>query len=63
MGSEMCIRDRVRGTPHAALRIKEAVQLGFVRCVVPEVNNAEKHLDCEVIGVTQAAQALEALFE
>ena len=59
----MCIRDRVRGTPHAGLRIKEAVQLGFVRCVVPEANSAEQELDCEVIGVTQAAQALEVLFE
>ena len=60
---EVGLGGEVRGTPHAALRIKEAVQLGFVRCVVPEVDNAEKHLNCEVIGVTQAAQALEELFE
>ena len=60
---EVGLGGEVRGTPHAGLRIKEAVQLGFVRCVVPEANSAEQDLDCEVIGVTQAAQALEVLFE
>ena len=60
---EVGLGGEVRGTPHAGLRIKEAVQLGFVRCVVPEANSAEQELDCEVIGVTQAAQALEVLFE
>ena len=60
---EVGLGGEVRGTPHAGLRIKEAVQLGFVRCVVPEANSSEKHLDCEVIGVAQAAQALEELFE
>ena len=60
---EVGLGGEVRGTPHAGLRIKEAVQLGFVRCVVPEANSAEQDLDCEVIGVTQAAQALEVMFE
>ena len=60
---EVGLGGEVRGTPHAGLRIKEAVQLGFSRCVVPEANSTEKHPECELIGVATAAQALEELFE
>ena len=60
---EVGLGGEVRGSPHAGLRIKEAVQLGFSRCVVPEANSAEKHPECELIGVATAAQALEELFE
>ena len=60
---EVGLGGEVRGTPHADLRIKEAVQLGFSRCVVPEANSVEKHPECELIGVATAAQALEELFE
>jgi len=30
---------------------------------VPEANSAEKHPECELIGVATAGQALEELFE
>jgi DNA repair protein RadA/Sms len=60
---EVGLGGEVRGTNQAALRIKEAAQMGFRRCVVPQVNcqAAATVGECELIGVRHVAEALDAL--
>jgi DNA repair protein RadA/Sms len=60
---EIGLGGEVRGTTQAGLRIKEASQLGFSRCVVPK-SNCEVSVEgsaCELIGVGSVEEALEAL--
>ena len=54
---------RIRGIGQSALRIKEAAQMGFARCVVPEANvePGSGHADCEIVGVRTVGEALDAL--
>lgn len=60
---EVGLAGEVRATSHAPLRLREAAQLGFVRCVVPEGNvaagDAPKGMD--VVGVRTVGEALDAL--
>lgn len=60
---EVGLAGEVRATAHAVLRLREAAQLGFVRCVVPEGNvaagDAPKGMD--VVGVRTVGEALDAL--
>ncbi len=60
---EVGLAGEVRGTSQAALRVKEAVQMGFRRCVLPQVNcgPAELGVPCELVGVRHVAEALDAL--
>ena len=65
MFGEVGLAGEVRGTPQAALRIKEASQLGFSHCVMPATNlspsiNSES---CEVVGVRTVEEALEAVLD
>ena len=60
---EVGLAGEVRGTTRAALRLREAAQLGFTRCVMPAGNctrdaGSER---CEQVGVASVAEALEAL--
>ena len=64
---EVGLGGEVRGTTQADLRVKEAAQLGFKRCVLPEANaDAEavataSDAGCELVGVGSVEEALEAL--
>ena len=59
---EVGLAGEVRGISQAALRIREAAQLGFRRCVVPAANH-EKHdlKDFETIPVGAVDEALDVL--
>ncbi len=62
---EVGLAGEVRGTTQAALRIKEAAQLGFTRCVMPASNDASSITlaGCEAIGVRTVEEALEVVIE
>ena len=62
---EVGLAGEVRGTTQAALRIKEAAQLGFTRCVMPASNDASSitRAGCEAIGVRTVEEALEVVIE
>jgi len=53
----------IRATSQAALRVREAAQLGFKRCVIPEANTGgdDRPAGLSVIGARTVAQALDAL--
>jgi DNA repair protein RadA/Sms len=63
---EVGLSGEIRGVPQAALRLREAVQMGFTRVMMPSAN-----LDptdptaaggaCEVVGVRTIGEALDAL--
>jgi DNA repair protein RadA/Sms len=60
---EVGLAGEVRATSQAALRVREAAQLGFRRCIVPEANAGidEAPAGLTIIGVRTAAEALDAL--
>jgi len=60
---EVGLGGEVRATTQASLRVREAAQLGFTRCVVPDGNAplADAPAGCEVVGVRSVADALEEL--
>ncbi|HXH05130.1 MAG TPA: DNA repair protein RadA [Vicinamibacterales bacterium] len=62
---EVGLAGEVRAAPQAALRLKEAVQMGFARCVVPEANAAagDAPAGCELVGVRTVAEALDDLIQ
>jgi len=63
MFGEVGLAGEVRGTPQASLRVKEAAQLGFARCVIPESNRASA-ADADgfdVVGVRTIEEALEVV--
>jgi DNA repair protein RadA/Sms len=66
MFGEVGLAGEVRGISQAPLRIREAAQMGFRRCLMPEANidPADRgHLGggCELVGVRTVAEALDAL--
>ena len=63
MFGEVGLAGEVRGTTRAALRVKEASQLGFTRCVMPHTNQPASSGggDVELVGVRTVEEALEAL--
>ena len=60
---EVGLAGEVRSTSQAALRVREAVQLGFKRCVLPDGNLAPADVPKElaVTGVRSVGEALDAL--
>jgi len=63
---EIGLAGEVRGITQAALRVREAAQLGFKRCILPRANidPADRTLadgGCELTGVSTVAEALDAL--
>jgi len=60
---EVGLGGEVRATSQAPLRLREAAQLGFTRCVVPEGNRTGSDAPggLEVVGVRTVAEALDAL--
>jgi DNA repair protein RadA/Sms len=60
---EVGLAGEVRGVGQIGLRLREAAQMGFTRCVVPErtLDGASGSEGLEVIGVRSLDQALEHL--
>ena len=63
---EVGLAGEVRGTTQAGIRVREAAQMGFQRCIMPEANidpadriNATDA--CELVGVRTIGEALDAL--
>jgi DNA repair protein RadA/Sms len=62
---EVGLAGEIRGTSQAALRLREAVQMGFTRVIVPHGNCALDEVPggCEVIPVKTVAEALDQLMD
>ena len=62
---EVGLAGEIRGTSQAALRVREAAQMGFTRCVVPDgnVSPGDAPPNCEVAGVRTVSEALEQLID
>jgi DNA repair protein RadA/Sms len=63
---EVGLAGEVRGTTQAELRIREAAQMGFERCVMPQANvasdsGAPAASGCELVGVRTVTEALDQL--
>ncbi len=60
---EVGLAGEVRGATQAAMRVREAQQLGFTRCVVPEGNLSSTDVPAgmKVVGVKNVADALDAV--
>jgi DNA repair protein RadA/Sms len=67
MFGEVGLAGEVRGITHAALRVREAAQMGFRRCVMPEANIDPSDRDlsggCELVPVRGVGEALDALLQ
>jgi DNA repair protein RadA/Sms len=63
---EIGLAGEVRGITQAGLRVREAAQLGFTRCVLPKANidpsdRALSDGGCELVPVGAVTEALDAL--
>jgi DNA repair protein RadA/Sms len=58
---EVGLAGEVRGTGQAALRVREAAQMGFTRCVLPARNVPADSDGIELLGVSTLEEALERL--
>jgi DNA repair protein RadA/Sms len=67
MFGEVGLAGEIRGISQAPLRVREAAQMGFRRCVMPEANidPADRSLagSCELIPVRTVGEALDALLQ
>ena len=65
MFGEVGLAGEVRGISQAALRVREATQMGFLRCIMPEANidpaDRIASSPCELVGVRTVGEALDAL--
>ena len=65
MFGEVGLAGEVRAVTQATLRVREAAQMGFSRCIVPEANidPADRSAtgQCELVGVRTVQDALDAL--
>ncbi len=64
MFGEIGLAGEIRSTTQAGLRIREAAQMGFRRCLVPSGQTAtdDQPAGCELIGVKTVGEALDAIF-
>ncbi len=62
---EVGLAGEIRGTSQAALRVREAAQMGFTRCVIPDGNcgPADAPPGCELVGVRSVSDALDELMD
>jgi DNA repair protein RadA/Sms len=63
---EVGLAGEVRGITQAGLRVREAAQMGFRQCIMPEANIDPEDRralggNCELVGVRSAGEALDAL--
>ena len=65
MFGEVGLAGEVRGITQAGLRVREAAQMGFRRCIMPEANidraAGSSVGDCELVGVRTVGDALDAM--
>jgi DNA repair protein RadA/Sms len=65
MFGEVGLAGEVRAITQANLRVREAAQMGFKRCIMPDANidPADRQLakDCELVGVRTVGEALDEL--
>jgi DNA repair protein RadA/Sms len=66
MFGEVGLAGEVRGITQASLRVREAAQMGFRRCLMPEANiepgdRGRAVGDCELVGVRTVGEALDAM--
>ena len=66
MFGEVGLAGEVRGIAQAALRVREASQMGFRRCIMPEANVSDSagptpDGQCELVGVRTVGEALAAI--
>src|SRR3954452_12399506 len=62
---EIGLAGEIRGVSQAALRVNEAAQMGFTRCVVAHGNCAPEDApdSCEIVAVRNVSEALDALID
>jgi DNA repair protein RadA/Sms len=62
---EVGLAGEIRGTSQAALRIREAAQMGFTRVIVPDSNVSPDEVPsgCELVAVKNVAEALDQLMD
>jgi DNA repair protein RadA/Sms len=62
---EVGLAGEVRGVSQAALRVREAAQMGFTRCIVPDGNCSPDDVPAgiELVGVKTVSEALEQLID
>jgi DNA repair protein RadA/Sms len=59
---EVGLSGEIRGIPQAALRVREAVQVGFTRIVLPAANlEGSKDSQIDLVGVRTVGEALDEL--
>lgn len=65
MFGEVGLAGEVRGISQATLRVREAAQMGFTRCIMPEANIDPSDRaalgECELVGVRTVGEALDQL--
>jgi len=60
---EVGLAGEVRGVGQAVLRVREAVQMGFTRCILPSRSAPGDAEGIELVAVNTLGEALERLFE
>jgi DNA repair protein RadA/Sms len=62
---EVGLAGEVRGISQASLRVREAAQMGFSRCIVPDGNCAPEDApgNVELVGVKTVSEALDNLMD
>ncbi len=62
---EVGLAGEVRGVSQAALRVREAAQMGFTRCVIAQGNCGPEDTphDCELVAVRNVSEALDAMID
>jgi len=65
MFGEVGLAGEVRAISQASLRVREAAQLGFARCILPEANiDRDASVDgCALVGVRTLGEALDAALD
>jgi DNA repair protein RadA/Sms len=60
---EVGLAGEIRGAGQASLRVREAAQMGFTRCILPARNAVADAGDIEVVGVNTLEEALARLMD
>jgi DNA repair protein RadA/Sms len=65
MFGEVGLAGEIRATSQSSLRLREAAQMGFDRCVVPDGNALPGDVPggCEIVGVKTVSDALDQLID
>jgi DNA repair protein RadA/Sms len=62
---EVGLAGEIRGTTQGSMRVREAAQMGFSRCVVPQGSCAPEEVPagCELVIVKTVNEALDQLMD